>query len=179
MPFPRSKKICDEDSLYEYAVGALGRRMRTVAELKRLMRQRKIAGDEEKIIDAVIARLKDQRYLNDTQYATMYSSIRRDSDKLGRQRVITDLKLKGIHPDVIDKAMASVYDGVNEEHLARQFLSRKRLKKPSSEKETARIFRTLARAGFRSGTIFKILKKWQVSDELLDLCAEEQELPRE
>jgi regulatory protein len=175
MPFPRSKKLYDEAALYEYAVGALARRMRTVAELKRLMRQRNISGDKEQVIDAVVARLKEQRYLNDTHYATMYSSFRRDSDKLGRQRVISDLKIKGVHADVIEKTVATAYDGVNEEQLARQFLAKKRLKKPSSEKESARIFRALARAGFRSSTIFKILKKWDVPDELLDLCAQEQE----
>ena len=40
MAFKRTQKIYDEDMLYEYAVGALGRKMRTVAELKRLMRER-------------------------------------------------------------------------------------------------------------------------------------------
>ena len=43
MPFPRSKKIYDAPGLYEYAVQALGRRMRTVAELKEL---RALTGDE-------------------------------------------------------------------------------------------------------------------------------------
>ena len=40
MPFKRPPKTYDEESLYEYAVGALGRQMRTVAEIKRLMRRR-------------------------------------------------------------------------------------------------------------------------------------------
>ena len=40
MPFKRTAKTYDEESLYEYAVGALGRQMRTVAEIKRLMRNR-------------------------------------------------------------------------------------------------------------------------------------------
>jgi len=43
MPFGRVKKKSaplDENALYDYAVKALGRRMRTVAELKRLMRSR-------------------------------------------------------------------------------------------------------------------------------------------
>ena len=39
MPFKRAPKIYDEAMLYEYAVGALSRKMRTVAELKRLMRE--------------------------------------------------------------------------------------------------------------------------------------------
>ena len=41
MAFPRPpKRFYSEQELYEYAVGALGRRMRTVAELKRLLRAR-------------------------------------------------------------------------------------------------------------------------------------------
>ena len=41
MAFSRPKRrTYSEDEMYEYAVGALARRMRTVAELKRLMRAR-------------------------------------------------------------------------------------------------------------------------------------------
>ena len=60
-------KLFDEASLYEYAIGALGRRMRTVAELKRLLRQ-KVEKSElgDLLVETVIARLKEQRYLNDT-----------------------------------------------------------------------------------------------------------------
>src|SRR5690242_16659358 len=109
MPFKKSTKIHNEESLYEYAVGALSRRMRSVAELKRLMRQRKIEGDADAIIDRIINRLKDQKYLNDTHYASMYATYRRDGQKLGRQRVITDLKMKGVHADVIEKTVGAAY----------------------------------------------------------------------
>jgi regulatory protein len=60
-----------------------------------------------------------------------------------------------------------VYDEVNEEKLARDYLHRKRLQKPKDQKQAARIFRQLTRAGFRSKTIFAILKKWDVDDETL------------
>ena len=40
MPFHRPRKVYDEQMLYEYAIGALGRQMRTVADLKRLMREK-------------------------------------------------------------------------------------------------------------------------------------------
>src|SRR5437899_8357488 len=71
VPFKRPKRLySDEDSLYEYAVRALGRRMRTVAELKRLMRQRAPEGEiGHLLVEMVVLRLKDQKYLNDTSYA--------------------------------------------------------------------------------------------------------------
>jgi regulatory protein len=46
-------------------------------------------------------------------------------------------------------------------------LRRKRLQKPKDQKQAARIFRQLMRAGFGSKTIFTILKNWDVDDETL------------
>src|ERR1700756_576272 len=176
MAFNRPKEIVDENALYEYAVGALGRRMRTVAELKRLMRQR-VPKDERGhlLVEMVILRLKEQKYLNDTNYAAAYSGFRRDNEKFGRRRVITDLKVKGVHADVITKVVDEAYATVNEEELARAYLKRKRLKKPANGKEAARIFRGLIRAGFGVGVAIKVLKNWQVDDELLTALQEEAE----
>ena len=67
----------------------------------------------------------------------------------------------------IEKAVDSAYEDVNEEKQARNYLRRKRLNKPKDQKQTARIFRQLARAGFGSRTIFSILKKWDVDEETL------------
>ena len=181
MAFGSSKKFDTEDELYSYAVGALGRQMRTVVELKRLMRRR-VETDTEygrTLIELVIRKLKDQGYLNDSKYAAAYSSLRRDNQKFGRMRVITDLKVKGVHSEVIDKAIAGAYDDLNEEKQAREYLHRKRFQKPKDQKQAARIFRQLSRAGFTSKTIFKILKKWEVDDETLTVLEAEAADPRE
>jgi regulatory protein len=178
MGFSRAKKkIGNEAALYEYAVLALGRRMRSVAELKRLLRQRvNQGGDGEALVEAVVNRLKDQRYLNDAQYASAYSSYRRDNEKFGRLRVISDLKSRGVHGDVIEKAVSGAYTEVNEEQLARAFLRRKRLEKPADQKQAARVFRALARAGFTSKVIVTILKKWDVDEEVLTTLESESAL---
>jgi len=171
MAFPRpKKKFYSEDELYEYAVGALARRMRTVAELKRLLRMRVEDSESEygkTLVELIIRRLKDRGYLNDSQYAAYFSSLRRDNQKFGRMRVVTDLKSKGMHSDVIDKAVDAAYDGVSEEKQAREYLRKKRLVKPKDQKEAARIFRQLARGGFGPKTIFTILKRWNVDEETL------------
>jgi regulatory protein len=179
VPFKRPKRLYeDENSLYDYAVRSLGRRMRTVAEMKRLMRQR-VPKDERGhlLVEMVVLRLKEQKYLNDTNYASAYSSFRRDNEKFGRRRVITDLKVKGVHADVIEKVVDEAYAAVNEEELARAYLHRKRLKKPANDKEAARIFRGLMRAGFGVGVAIKALKNWNVEDELLTALQEEAEEP--
>lgn len=163
------KKLSSEEELYEHAVAALARRMRSVAELKRLLRLKVEANTDygRTLVELIIRRLKDQGYLNDAKYAAAYSSFRRDNEKLGRRRVITDLKVKGVHGDIIAQAVDSAYKEVNEEKLARDFLRRKRLTKPGNQRESARIFRQLLRAGFTTKTIFAILKKWNVDDETL------------
>jgi len=167
VPF-RRRQVYDESTLYDYAVGALARKMRSVAELKRLLRQRLPEGDEsEAMVELVIARLKDQKYLNDSSYAAAYSSFRKENQKFGRLRVVSDLKARGVHGDVITKAVSEAYAGANEERLARQYLRRKRLKKPADAKDAARIFRSLTRAGYTSRTIIRILKKWDVDGEVL------------
>ena len=169
MSFPRPRKTESEDELYQYAVGALGRRMRSTAELKRLLRRRVEAETEygQTLIELVIRRLKDRGYLNDAKYAAAYSSFRRDNERFGRMRVITDLKTKGVHGEVIEKAIADTYDEVNDEKQAREYLRRKRLVKPRDQKHAARVFRQLLRAGFGFKTIFVILKKWDVDAETL------------
>lgn len=171
MPFSRPrKKSYSEDELYEYAVAALARRMRTVAELKRMMRARIEDAESEygqTLIELVIRRLKDHGYLNDSQYAASFSSLRRDNQKFGRARVVTDLKAKGVHGDLISKAVDAAFDGVNEEKQAREYLRKKRIDKPKDRKQAARIFRQLVRAGFRTKTILAILKNWNVDDDTL------------
>ena len=177
MAFARPRKTDSEEELYEYAVGALARRMRSIAELKRLLRPRVEADTEygKTLVELVIRRLKDQGYLNDARYAAAYSSFRRDNEKFGRRRVITDLKAKGVHAEVIEQAVASVYGDINEERQAREYLHRKRIAKPKDQKQAARIFRQLTRAGFGSRTVFAILKKWDVDDEVLSALEGETE----
>jgi regulatory protein len=176
VPFARPKNKCySEEELYGYAVGALARRMRTVAELKRLLRARVEADTEygQTLVELIIRRLKDNGYLSDSQYAASFSSLRRDNQKFGRRRVVTDLKAKGVHGDVIDKAVDAAFEGVDEEKQAREYLRRKRLEKPKDQKQAARIFRQLARAGFGSRTIFTILKRWNVDEETLSALESE------
>jgi regulatory protein len=174
MGFAR-RKLDTENELYEYAVGALARRMRSIAELKRLLRQRVDAETEigKTLVELVIRKLKDQGYLDDAKYAATYSAFRRDNEKFGRRRVITDLKIKGVHGEVIDKAVDSVFEEVDEEKHAREYLRRKRLKKPKDQKAAARVFRQLMRAGFGTKTIFNILRNWEIEEEVLETFSSE------
>jgi regulatory protein len=115
----------------------------------------------------VVAKLKEQKYLNDTNYAESYSRFRRENEKFGRMRVVQDLKAKGVHGALIEKTVGAVYQDVNEEELAREYLKRKRIRKPVTQRDAAKVFRNLTRAGFASRVIFHILKSWEVDDQTI------------
>ena len=169
----RERQPLEEAALYDYAVRSLGRKMRTIAELKRLMRLRVEPGEAgDAKMEAVILRLKDQRYLNDTRYAADYTHMRQENEKFGRRRVQQDLIQRGVHGDIIGKTLDAAYAELPEPELARRYIERKRLRQPTNDKETARIVRNMVRAGFSIGTIFSILKTWNVEASSLEAIAE-------
>jgi regulatory protein len=172
MAFPRKpakpRSALDERGLYEYAVKALGRQMRSEAELRRLMSARAEAGERgEAAVRIAVARLKEHGYLDDRAFAETYARLRQENEKLGARRVRQDLQQKGIRSELIAETVEARYGESNEEKLAREHLERKRIRKPENEKETARVMRRLVAAGFSTGTIYMVLRKWNVPEESL------------
>ena len=163
---PKKREPLGEAALFEYAVGSLARRMRTVRDLRRLMKARAEEGEAgERAMDAVVARLKELNYLSDTRFAADYARLRKENEKHGRRRVQQDLAHKGIHKDLVAATLAKAYDEVDEVALAREYIARKRMKQPSgpdAQKQTARAMGRLLRAGFSSSSIFKVLREWNV-----------------
>src|SRR5580704_14746577 len=156
MPFRsrRRPEPLDEAALYQYAVGALGRQMRTVAELKRLMSRRVEQGEVgETKMAAVVARLADQHYLDDRAFASTYTRLRQENQSFGKRRVQDEL---------VASTLDTAYAGVSEDELVRRYVARKRISKPQDEKETARLVRRLVGAGFSFAIISTLLKSWEL-----------------
>jgi len=164
-----------EAGLWEYAVGALARRMRTERELRRLMITRAVPGEEGlRAMDAVVIRLKELGYLSDARFAADYTRLRKDNEKLGRRRVQQNLAVKGVSPELISDAVGAAYEDVDEVALARQYIARKRMKQPQGEnkqKEVPRAMGRLLRAGFSAGTVFKVLREWGVEADESELAS--------
>lgn len=173
MSFSRSsskpRPPLDENGLHEYAVRALGRRMRTEAELRRLLSAR-VEPEESGAtkVRAVLARLREYGYLNDASFAETYTRLRQENEKFGARRVRQDLHQKGVASSQIEEAVQARYGAVDEVALARQHLERKRIAAPTNEKETARVMRRLVGAGFSTGAIRSVLRQWKVAEESLE-----------
>jgi regulatory protein len=165
MPFKARKapQPLDEADLYQYAVRALARQMRTVAELKRLMSKRVEPGEEgESKMTAVVARLMDQHYLDDHAFASTYTRLRQENQSFGKRRVQQELTRKGVHAELVASTLETAYAQVTDEELARRYISRKRIPKPEDDKQTARLIRRLVGAGFSFTVISKLLKTWNL-----------------
>ena len=167
---PRPKEPLSEEELFEYAVGSLARRMRSVRDLRRLMSMRVEAGAAgEGKMDRVVERLEQLRYLSDDRFARDFVRLRRENQAHGRRRVQQDLAAKGIAKTLVAQAIGDAFDASDELAEARRYAERKRLQPPANEKETARVMGRLLRAGFSSGTTWRLLREWKVEVNETDL----------
>ena len=169
---PKKREPVGEAGLFEYAVGALARRMRTVRDLRRLMKLRAEEGEAGvRAMDAVVVRLKELGYLSDERFAEDYTRVRKEHEKFGRRRVQQDLMQKGVGKELVATALDTAYEDVDEVVLARQYIARKRMKQPSganAQKETVRAMNRLLRAGFSSRAIYKVLREWELPEEVAE-----------
>ncbi len=179
MAFARAKRRepVGEAELFEYAVGVLSRRMKTVRDLKRLMKVRAFEGERgERDMDAVVERLVELKYLSDTRFAQDYTRLRKENQGFGRRRVQQDLAVKGVGKELAETALAAAYDETDEVALARAYCEKKRIKQPSGvdvQKGTVRVMNRLMRAGYSSGAIYKLMRAWKVEAPVEEMDEED------
>ena len=174
MAFGRAKTAkppLDEAGLLEYAVKSLASRMKSERDLRRLMAQRAEPAEAgREAMDAVIVKLRELGYLSDERFAADYTRLRQENEKFGRRRVQQGLMQKGVAQATVQEAVGRAYDEVDETALARQYVERKRMRKPENEKETARAMRRLMAAGFSSKAIWAVLRSWGSPVEEVDIA---------
>ena len=133
----------DERAL-ELAVGHLGKRDRTAAEIRRHLAGRNIA---EPAADAAVAELERMGYLDDARYARAFAEDRRALDAWGAERIERRLLELGVDPEHVAAAIGE-RDGEKELDAALQLLRRRCRAVPSSERERERALRMLVRKGY-------------------------------
>lgn len=166
----RKIRYLDSEGLWAYALRVLGGRAQSAGELRDKLRRRAArAGD----VDEVLARLKSAGYLDDRRFAEGFAASRLSGEKFGRMRVIQDLRHRRVAPALAESTVQKVYQEVNEEALIEDWIRRKYRREPreglfEDQKDMASAYRRLARAGFKSGEIVKVLKRFAKNPELLD-----------
>jgi regulatory protein len=167
----RKVRLLTEEALWAYALKVLAGRAYSIGELREKLRRRaERAGD----IDGILARLKDHGYLDDRRFAEGFAAARLSNDRFGRMRVIQDLRQHRVAPSLAEQTVEKVYREVDEEALIEEWIRRKyRLAEREGlfreDKDMAAAYRRLLRAGFRTGEIVKVLKRFAKNPDLLDL----------
>ena len=164
------RKRLDAEGLWQYALKTLGGRAQSTGELREKLRLR---AERAADVDDALVRLKDLGYLNDKRFAEGFAAARLSNDKLGSTRVIQDLRRRRVAPSLAETTVQKTYEGVDEIALIEDWIRRKyRMTQReglfSEEKDLAAAYRRLARAGFRSGEIIRVLKRFAKDPELLD-----------
>jgi regulatory protein len=88
---------------YERALNFLAVRPRSEAEVRRKLRTKAVPPES---IDAVVARLRRARYLDDAEFARYWIGERARSSPRGARLLRGELRMKGVSPSIIDQALA-------------------------------------------------------------------------
>jgi regulatory protein len=166
----RKPRLLSGPKLWEYALRVLAGRASSTGEVREKLRRR---AERASDVDEALARLKDYGYLNDQRFAEGFASARLSNEKLGRARVLRDLRQRRVAPALAESTVRQVYQDVNEQGLIEDWIRRKyRLAEREGlfqeDKDLAKAYARLLRAGFRSGEIVTALKKFAKNPELLD-----------
>lgn len=96
-------KDTDElDKAYNSAIRFLGFRQRSQAEIERYLHDK---GYAPEVVAPIVARLRDQQYLDDEAFARFWLENRERFRPRGRQALRYELHQKGLDPAVIETAL--------------------------------------------------------------------------
>jgi regulatory protein len=128
----------------ELAYRFLGRRDRTVAEVRRHLEAK---GVDEASIDGAVGELEEQGYLDDARYAARFAQDRRALDGWGAERIERRLQAAGAPAEHIAAAVAT-RDPEAELAAAVALLRRRCTDPPRSDRDRERALASLLRKGY-------------------------------
>ena len=160
---PREPRRLNAAELQHYAIQALARRAKSIAELRRLLERRATDAAD---IPAVLDKLKEYGFLDDERFAQAYASWRLENNRLGPRRVERDLRAHLVPPKLVKQAVAAVYEEVDEGAMVRGHIARRLRHRgvPKDRAALASLYRHLVGAGFSPAHIIPELRRLSKGD---------------
>jgi regulatory protein len=145
-------KIAREQELYAAALGALTRRAHSVFEMRTYLERRAAKPEAAR---AVLARLREQRLLDDARYAIEFARNRARTRGQGRYRIARELRARGVSDQNIETAVAETFVETDEATLVRKMIERRvrAIRGPLDSRRVASLYRSLLRGGFDANLI--------------------------
>jgi regulatory protein len=148
-------------SAYIDGLKMLGRRELSEQQVRQRLARKHYSQDD---IDGAIARLREERAIDDRRVAEAIVRTETGVRKRGRVRVRVQLERAGIATETAKAAIVSIFDAIDDDRLLESSL-RKRLRGREAiadEREFARLFRYLIGQGFDSDRVMKALKAYRM-----------------
>lgn len=138
----------DEKAAFDYGIWYLSRYVATTKKLRNKLYEKQF---KKAVIDSVINRLTELKYLDD--YAFAENLVAQKSSKLGKRRMQAELKNKGISNEIIDDVLG-VLDS-NDTFDAAMAVAQKWYRSHELEtmQDSQKFFRFMAYRGFDYDTI--------------------------
>lgn len=141
-----------EDKALAGAVAMIARRPRSVWEMTTYL-QRK--GHNQALIEKIITRLQEKRYLNDEAFAVAWVANRRLLKASSKRKLQQELRQKRVADDVIERCLAA--DTTDELAVLRELIERKRTQ--TRYQDRTKLMQYLSRQGFSYGDIKAALEE--------------------
>jgi|YNPNPStandDraft_1061719.scaffolds.fasta_scaffold24209_2 regulatory protein len=140
------------------ALKLLAYRPRSRAELQAALGRK---GYSEELINQVLVRLERAGWVDDAQFAALWVRQRARTKALGRDRLRWELHRKGIDRETAEAALAAEADEDSEWSRARAVAAKARSQLAGIEppKAARRLAERLARRGFRSDLIWRVVRE--------------------
>ena len=148
-------------SAYIDGLKLLGRRELSEQQIRQRLARKQHSPED---IDDAVARLREERAINDQRVAEAIARMETGIRKRGRIRVRLQIERAGIAKDTAKAAIDEVFGAIDDEALLESSL-RKRLRGRETiadDREFARLFRYLIGQGFESDRVAKALKAYRI-----------------
>jgi regulatory protein len=155
----RTKKVDDADRLVKdplrsrertmnRAVKLLAAKPRSVRELRDRLLEKLWTNEE--IVDAVIDKLKDYKYVDDEQFARDAAVSKLRQKPQGKRRLQQSMSQKKLDKETVEKAIADAFEKIPESELIDLAIAKRlRLKgKPETREDLKKFYDHLLRQGF-------------------------------
>src|SRR5438445_2277085 len=140
--------VRSRDRTMNRAVKLLAAKPRSVRELRERLLEKLWTNDE--IVDAVIEKLKEYKYLDDEQFARDLAVSKLRQKPQGKRRLQQTMSQKKLDRETVEIAIANAFEKLPEEDLIDLAIAKRlRLKgKPETREDTKKFYDHLLRQGF-------------------------------
>ena len=144
--------------IYNKCVNYIGIRIRSISEIREFMQRKGVEAD---IIEKTIARLLNQKLLNDDAFAKAYINDKIKFSSLGPYRIAADLKKQHIDDITINKYLDEITDKFLYDKITKQInkLIKSNHQKPNLK---AKIYNNLINAGYDASMVIDIINEYDI-----------------